>query len=308
MLKNLNLKQQFTVLLLIILVSGLSLSGFALSAVLKQNAMHDISSTALVLMETMSSVREYTNTQVKPLLENQLETEFLPQTVAGYSAREVFDSLRKNPNYKDFFYKEATLNPTNLRDKADNFEATTINNFKNKPDLKELSGFRSMPSGDIFYIARPLSVTEQSCLKCHSSPDIAPKSMIERYGTANGFGWHLNEIIASQIISVPATKVISKANQSSFLILLIVSTVFIAVIFLVNLFLNQKVVRPLKRMTRIAEEVSTGHMDVEFEQLSNDEIGQLAKAFRRMQLSLEMAMKRIKRPSESTGNSYNNSK
>ena len=52
---------------------------------------------------------------------------------------------------------------------------------------------------------------------------------------------------------------------------------------------------PLKRMTRIAEEVSTGHMDVEFEQMSNDEIGNLAKAFKRMQLSLEMAMKRIKR-------------
>jgi HAMP domain-containing protein len=43
-------------------------------------------------------------------------------------------------------------------------------------------------------------------------------------------------------------------------------------------------------------------MDVEFEQLSNDEIGQLARAFKRMQLSLEMAMKRIKRRSENTGN------
>jgi HAMP domain-containing protein len=302
MLKNLNLKQQFTVLLLIILALGLSLSGFALSSVLKQNAIHDINSTAVMLMETMTSVRDYTNTQVKPLLENQLEAEFLPQSVPAYSAREIFDNLRKNPNYRDFFYKEATLNPTNLRDKADNFETITINNFRNKRDLKELSGFRSMPGGDIFYIARPLTITQESCLKCHTSADIAPKSMIERYGTANGFGWHMNEIIGSQIISIPASKVISKANQSSFVILLIVSTLFIAVIFLVNIFLNQKVVRPLKRITRVAEEVSTGHMDVEFEQLSNDEIGQLARAFKRMQLSLEMAMKRIKRRSENTGN------
>ncbi len=65
--------------------------------------------------------------------------------------------------------------------------------------------------------------------------------------------------------------------------------------------MNLKVVRPLKRITRIAEEVSTGHMDVESEQmLSNDEIGNLARAFRRMQLSLEMAMKRIKRYPENT--------
>jgi HAMP domain-containing protein len=295
MLKNLNLKQKFTILLLIILTFGLSLSGFALSSLLRENAKQDISSTGLILIQTMSSVRKYTSTQVNPELIDKLDTEFLPQTVPGYSAREVFEILRKTADYRDFFYKEATLNPTNLRDKADAFETEIVERFRNKSDLKEVTGFRSIPSGDIFYIARPLSVSEESCLKCHSVPEAAPQSMINLYGTANGFGWKLNEIVGAQIVSVPASNVISKANQSSLVIILIVSTIFIATILLVNLFLNRQVVRPLKRMTRIAEEVSTGHMEVEFEQMSNDEIGNLAKAFKRMQLSLEMAMKRIKR-------------
>ncbi|MEA5601556.1 c-type heme family protein [Nostoc sp. UHCC 0252] len=295
MLKNLNLKQKFTILLLVILTFGLSLSGFALSSLLRENAKQDISSTGLILIQTMSSVRNYTSTQVNPELIDKLDTEFLPQTVPGYSAREVFEILRKTPDYRDFFYKEATLNPTNLRDKADAFEAEIVERFRKKSDLKQVTGFRSIPSGDIFYIARPLSVSEESCLKCHSVPEAAPQSMINLYGTANGFGWKLNEIVGAQIVSVPASNVISKANQSSLVIILIVSSIFIATILLVNLFLNRQVVRPLKRMTRIAEEVSTGHMEVEFEQMSNDEIGNLAKAFKRMQLSLEMAMKRIKR-------------
>lgn len=295
MLKNLNLKQKFTILLLVILTFGLSLSRFALSSLLRENAKQDISSTGLMLMQTMSSVRKYTNTQVNPELADKLETEFLPQSVPAYSAREVFDILRKTPDYRDFFYKEATLNPTNLRDKADGYETEIVERFRNKSDLKELSGFRSIPGGDIFYIARPLPVSEQSCLVCHSVPEAAPPSMINLYGTANGFGWKLNEIVGAQIITVPANNVINKAHQSSLLIILIVSTIFIATILLVNFFLNRQVVMPLKRMTRIAEEVSTGHMDVEFEQMSNDEIGNLAKAFKRMQLSLEMAMKRIKR-------------
>lgn len=295
MLNNLNLKQKFTILLLVILTFGLSLSGFALSSLLRENAKQDISSTGLMLMQTMSSVRKYTNTQVNPELADKLETEFLPQSVPAYSAREVFDILRKTPDYRDFFYKEATLNPTNLRDKADGYETEIVERFRNKSDLKELSGFRSIPGGDIFYIARPLPVSEQSCLVCHSVPEAAPPSMINLYGTANGFGWKLNEIVGAQIITVPANNVINKAHQSSLLIILIVSTIFIATILLVNFFLNRQVVMPLKRMTRIAEEVSTGHMDVEFEQMSNDEIGNLAKAFKRMQLSLEMAMKRIKR-------------
>ncbi|MEH1970060.1 c-type heme family protein [Nostoc sp.] len=301
MLKNLNLKQKFTILLLVILTFGLSLSGFALSSLLRENAKQDISSTALMLMQTMSSVRKYTSTQVNPELVDKLATEFLPQSVPAYSAREVFEILRKTPDYRDFFYKEATLNPTNLRDKADGFETEIVERFRNKSDLKEVSGFRSIPGGDIFYIARPLPISEGSCLKCHSIPEVAPQSMITLYGTANGFGWKLNEIVGAQIISVPANSVINKANQSSLLIIIIVSTIFIATILLVNLFLNRQVVMPLKRMTRIAEEVSTGHMEVEFEQMSNDEIGNLAKAFRRMQLSLEMAMKRIKRTQGSTG-------
>ncbi|MEH2136492.1 c-type heme family protein [Nostoc sp.] len=305
MLKNLKLKQKFTILLLVILTFGLSLSGFALSSLLRENAKQDISSTALMLMQTMSSVRKYTSTQVNPELADKLATEFLPQSVPAYSAREVFEILRKTADYRDFFYKEATLNPTNLRDKADGFETEVVERFRSKSDLKEVSGFRSLPGGDIFYIARPLPISEESCLKCHSVPEAAPQSMITLYGTANGFGWKLNEIVGAQIISVPANNVISKANQSSLVIILIVSAIFIATILLVNLFLNRQVVIPLKRMTRIAEEVSTGHMEVEFEQMSNDEIGNLAKAFKRMQLSLEMAMKRIKRTQGGTGDSNN---
>ncbi|MGD1909446.1 MAG: DUF3365 domain-containing protein [Rivularia sp. (in: cyanobacteria)] len=302
MLKNLRLKQKFTVLLVVILLLGVSVSGLALSLVLRQNAEREVANTALILMETMSSVRNYTNTQVNPELTAKLETTFLPQSVPAYSAREVFENLRNKREYKDFFYKEATLNPTNLRDKADAFETKIIERFKDQNKLKELNGFRSLPGGDIFYIARPLAVTEKSCLECHSRVEAAPASMIERYGTANGFGWKLNEIIGAQVISVPANRVIQKANKSSVVIIGIVSIVFMAVIVLVNIFLNTQVVRPLKRITRVAEEVSTGHMEVEFDQVSNDEIGNLVRAFKRMKLSLEMAMKRLKKPNNTSKN------
>lgn len=295
MFKNLSLRRKFTVWLTLILLAGLALSGIALSAVLRQNARTDVAATGLVLMETMGSVRDYTSTQINPELSDQLETEFLPQTIPAYSAREVFENLRSNPDYRDFFYKEATLNPTNLRDKADEFETQLVEGFRQDTNLKELSGFRTVPSGQIFYVARPLLIAQESCLQCHSTIEAAPKSMIERYGTGGGFGWKLNEIIGARIVSVPASRVINKANKSSLLIVGIVSAIFIAVILFVNVMLNRQVIRPLKRMTRVAEEVSTGHTSVEFEQLSNDEIGNLAKAFKRMQLSLEIALKRLSR-------------
>ncbi len=294
MFKNWQLRQKFTAILLSILILGLSAIAIAMGFILKTDTENQITSQALILMETMNSVREYTSTQVKPELIDRSEIEFLPETIPAYSAREVFENLRQNnPEYRDFFYKEATLNPSNLRDRADQFEKGVVERFIRDPDLKEITDFRPASGGKLFFIARPIQITKESCLRCHSTPDIAPSSVVERYGTKNGFGWQLNEIVGAQIISVPAQKVMSQQRQSLVVIMAIISGVFVLVILLVNYLLDQNVIRPLKRIVRVAEEVSVGNLDADFEELSKDEIGSLAEAFRRMKLSLAMAMNRL---------------
>ena len=294
MFKNWQLRQKFTAILLSILILGLSAIAIAMGFILKTDTENQITSQALILMETMNSVREYTSTQVKPELIDRSEIEFLPETIPAYSAREVFETLRQNnPEYRDFFYKEATLNPSNLRDRADQFEKGVVERFIRDPDLKEITDFRPASGGKLFFIARPIQITKESCLRCHSTPDIAPSSVVERYGTKNGFGWQLNEIVGAQIISVPAQKVMSQQRQSLVVIMAIISGVFVLVILLVNYLLDQNVIKPLKRIVRVAEEVSVGNLDADFEELSKDEIGSLAEAFRRMKLSLAMAMNRL---------------
>ncbi|MGK7938089.1 MAG: DUF3365 domain-containing protein [Xenococcaceae cyanobacterium] len=294
MFKNWKLRQKFTVFLLLILILGLGLIGTALNFVLKKDTENQIASKALILMETMNSVREYTDSQVKPELIDQIDSVFLPETIPAYSAREVFEGLRqKDSDYRNFFYKEATLNPSNLRDKANAFETKLVEKFIAQEQTKEKRGFYNAPGGKLFYIARPIKIKKESCLECHSTPDVAPKSMIERYGSVNGMGWRLNEIVGAQMISVPAEKVVAQANQSFVIIMAVVSVIFAFIIWLVNYLLNQSVISPLKKIARVAEEVSTGYMDAEFEKTANDEIGNLAEAFKRMKLSLAMAMNRI---------------
>ncbi len=292
-LSNLKLGKKFTILLLLVFLGGIAVSGAVFAAILNYTAQNQITSEALILFKTINSIRDYTDTQVNPELAERLETEFLPQSVPAYSAREVFEKLRTDEDFSEYFYKEATLNPSNLRDKTDRFETEIVERFRENQNLKELRGFRSVPSGELFYIARPIPITKASCLECHSTPDRAPKSMIERYGTANGFGWKLNEIIGAQVIYVPASQVFQIARQSFILVMGIVVVIFAAAIFLVNLWLKRYVVRPLNRMTQVAEAVSTGDMEAEFEQKSNDEVGSLAQAFTRMKTSLTIALKRL---------------
>ena len=153
------------------------------------------------MMETALAIRAYTVSQIKPHLDPLLSERFLPQTVPAYAATETINELRKN--HPEYAYKEATLNPSNPRDRASDWEADLVASFRNAMDVKELTGERDTPTGRHMYIARPIQITNPACLACHNTPATAPPSMVKVYGEANGFGWKMNEIIGAQVVSVP---------------------------------------------------------------------------------------------------------
>jgi HAMP domain-containing protein len=291
-LNRFKLSEKLNLILLVIILIVIGINGLVLSQVLQKNAEREVASNAALLIETMGAVRDYTSNQVNPELAPRLETEdqFLPQTVPGYSAREVFENLRKREQYNDFFYKEATLNPTNLRDKADKFESTVVEQFRQQPNLKEISGFRSLAGGDIFYVARPIPVSKQSCLRCHSTPEAAPKSQLTTYGRDNGFNWKLNEIVGAKIVSVPSSKVLADARRLQILVIGILAVGFLIALVILNLFLRFSIIKPIMDMSQWSKQVSTGNMHAEFEHPAKDEIGILANSVNRLKVSLEMAM------------------
>jgi HAMP domain-containing protein len=291
-IKNLKLEPRFNSLLAIVFVIGLTIASSLLFGVFEQNAETEITGKAKLIVETMNSVRDYTTSNVEPLLKARLEIEpaFLPETVPAFAATEIFQKLRKNEGYRSFFYKEATLNPTNLRDKVDEFEKILVEQFRKEPATKKLSGFRDLPGGRIFYIARPLKVDKNSCLRCHSTPDRAPKSQIASYGADNGFGWNLGEIVAAQVVSVPAENVLNKAYDTLKIVMGVLLGVFGAILLAINYLLRRAVIRPIRNLSRTAEAISLGDMDAEFEHQNQDEIGILATAFNRMKSSLKISM------------------
>ena len=295
MLQKLNIGRKFSILLVIIFLVGLLSTGTGFALILNRNAENQVVSKAEILLQTMLSVRNYTSTQVQPELKDRLltEREFLPQSVPAYSAREVFEGLRRNAVYNEFFYKEATLNPTNLRDKADRFESAIVERFRQSSSLTEQKGYREAPSGRLYYIARPLRIEKESCLQCHSTPEAAPASQINTYGADNGFGWQLNEVVGAQIISVPASGIVRNAVRSFGILMGIVGIVFVLIFILTNIFLRKAVVSPIVKMAETADRISKGAMDAEFAATSADEVGTLAAAFNRMRASLVVAMRML---------------
>jgi HAMP domain-containing protein len=297
MLENLKIGTKVNLFLILVFIISILMTSAALSNLLQHRAQNEVTSKALILMRTMNSVRQYTQDRVNPLLESRLETEaqFIPETVPAFSAIKIFDKFRDDEEYKNFIYREATLNPTNLRDKADSFETKIVERFRHNQKLKEITGFRSLPQGEVFYIARPLAIRQQSCLKCHSTVENAPKSLLTSYGTKHGFGWQLNEIVAAQIISVPSEEIFEDAAHSWSFIMGLLIAIFAIVIFLLNFLIKKAIIQRIRKMEKIAQQVSIGDMSADFEEKSNDEIGGLAVAFNRMKSSLEIALKLLQK-------------
>ena len=283
---------KFNLVLLGIFVLGFIIAGFLSYRALQANAREEILQNARLMMESALSSRTYTVNQVKPLLETHMKYEFLPQTVPAYAATEQFNELRKK--HPDYSYKEATLNPTNPRNRASDWEADIVNIFRNTPARTEVIGERDTPAGRSLYLSRPIQIKNKPCLDCHSTVEAAPKTMLDLYGNANGFGWKMEEVIGAQIVSVPMTVPIERANRTFTTFMGSLAIVFIAIFILLNLMLYTMVIRRVTHLAGIADQVSLGNMEAgEFKAHSKDEIGVLTAAMGRMKASLVQAMKML---------------
>jgi HAMP domain-containing protein len=284
------LRLKFNLVLVAVFAVGIACSAWISKRILDRNAQDEVSRNADLMMEAALAVRRYTVGQVKPNLELQLMRVFLPQSVPAYAATEVFNNLRQK--YPEYSYKEATLNPTNPRDKTVEWEADLVTQFRNNPDLTETGGVRETPNGLSLFRARPLKIADEKCLVCHDTVARAPPSMISMYGPANGFGWKHNEIVGAQIISVPMAVPLAKADAAFRTFVTSLIAVFLLAFVVLNITLSVMVIRPIVRMSRAADEISTGNLQIpEFAVTSKDEIGVLATSFNRLRRSLEKAMK-----------------
>jgi HAMP domain-containing protein len=245
-----------------------------------------------LLMQGADGVSSYTATQIKPLLETQMKYTFLPQSIPAYSAAEVLAHLQTT--YPDYAFKSAMLNPTNPRDRAVAWEEDIVSAFKKSADLKEFIGERDTPTGSALYIARPIVITNPACLACHSTPDAAPKTLIDKYGPGNGFGWTLNEPLGAQVVSVPMTLPMRQADRALLVVMGVLTGVFLLIGATLNFMLWRLVIRPVSALSGIADRVSLGEFEApEFAVKSNDEIGVLSESFNRMRTSLAHAMKML---------------
>ena len=298
---RLSLNGKLAGLLSAVFLSSLLVLLIGLNSLFTHYATSQIDHHASSMMGFMDAVRQYTNNHIDPIIspQNQTSDKFLPESIPSFSSQRVLAYLKANGDYANYSYREAALNPTNPLDRADPLETQLIRAFRANADLTVLTGIRQAAGGSSHYVARPIRVSDQKCLACHSTHQAAPKSLVATYGSENGFSWKLGEVVGAQIVSVPIGAIYKAKHDSLGLVSSLNLATYAVTSVVLLAFISRAIVRPMREISSRAFEASIHPDRVEFsEKHRADEIGRIAQSIERMKQSLLIAMQMLKHPGQ----------
>ncbi|MDR3441001.1 DUF3365 domain-containing protein [Telmatospirillum sp.] len=289
------IEARFGLILAVCFGFGLLVAGYISYTLAFREARAEVNEKSRVLLEMGISLRRYTVEEIAPIVSAlPFDGAFHPQMVPSYGAQSTLK--RFSDTFPDYVYRESSLNPTNVADRAADWEVGLIRAFKKDPALKELSGETGSQESLRYFLARPLRMTSTACLPCHSTPAAAPKAMVEQYGAGNGFGWEMNDVIGVQIVEVPVLPTRAKATNSVLVTVGSMTCVFVLSLTIFLLLLRRYVTRPLSAITRSTYLSSVGGDGViSPETPLNGQFQDLGQAVHRLKVSLNEALRLFER-------------
>ena len=232
-IRNLEPKRRFGLLLILIYIISLPVISTITYFVLRQNAINHAYQASRLYIAAIDAVKQYVEDELRPVLRKELPHKFILEGMsrsyaAGSAARRILQG------FPDYIFKNASLNPMNLKNNADEFERGIINDFRTKKDIKEWKGFISKEGYDYYVIARAGTPLKESCLYCHGDPVMAPKEVTKRYGTTSGYYMKAGEVVDALIVYIPIHIPLANARKAVAIFIGIYTIFFGIVFWLIN--------------------------------------------------------------------------
>lgn len=288
------LETRFALILAFCFCLGVAIAGAISWRLESEHVRQDVRERAEMLLGTGLAVRAYTVADVSPALaaSGGDADVFQAAQVPSFAAQRTLALLASS--FPEYRYRESSLNPTNVDDRATDWEVGLLRRFQQNPKLGELFGSTDAGDGESYYLARPIRMTSAACLRCHGTPDTAPHAMLTRYGSTNGFGWRLGEVVGLQLAEVPTAPARAKAWSSVLVTVGSLTSVFVlsAVVFL--LLLRRHVTNPLDALTRAARAASLDQKPDRLPAIEG-QFRQLQEAIERLHHSIDVALRRGRR-------------
>ncbi len=211
----------------------------------KQLIINDAKRETVSILNTVNAIRNYVESVQKPVIynlkkEKKLYHNFFDPKImsSSYITRSILKRYTKQTLQRQktaYKYKLAATNPLNPLNKADKFETKILNRFRQNK-IHEFSTTINEDGKSYFFTAIPIERNKKSCLTCHSKPSVAPKEMIELYGSKSGFHEKVGDLRAMISLKVPVENIV-KLHIGDFILgslaVLIVLIIFFIFIYLI---------------------------------------------------------------------------
>ncbi len=295
MFKNLSLKWKFTLIMLVV--------GFFANLTVAIGALYfiqgfkkkELMREANIVLVAEKAARDYTSQSLRPAVLKAVPKKFVIQgESATFVAMGIAKRIRKF--LPDYIFAEPTLNPLNLENLATPFERTVISKFKANPQIKSITGFHK----SYFYVMKPV-IAQKGCMICHGTlSEIPPNiktALFTRYGDTpghiHGFNWKVGHVVGTISVFVPTKYINEAAIKNTIIIAIAIFGLPFIALLIALYFINKAIIKPIHKMTNLAEDVSMGKSTADFDISSNDEIGALAKSFNRLKRSYLKAIEML---------------
>ena len=199
------------------------------------------------ILNTTNTIRSYIENIQKPVIynlkkEGKLYKDFfdsrvLSSTFIVQTIHQMYSNSQKLKNHISYKYKLAATNPRNPNNRADKFERKILENFRNNK-IKEFSTTLEENGKSYFFVAVPIGRNQKSCMRCHSTPDVAPKELVQQYGDKAGFYEKVGDLRAIISLKVPISHIVSSHIKDFLITIFMALTIFI--VFFIFLYIIYK--------------------------------------------------------------------
>ncbi|MCF7939587.1 MAG: DUF3365 domain-containing protein, partial [Spirochaetales bacterium] len=190
-----------------ILILGISFFLLSLTIVLilfydfRSQEIQNAEERAEIILNRNLATHQYFTEQLKPSVfsivdKNKSEEYFDPSWMSStYAVREI-DKIYRDISDKNYYYKEAAIDARSPENEADPVEREFIQTLNKNPEVEKRTLVRTIEGEKYFQLLRKGETMGESCLRCHSTPDKAPKEMVEIYGPERSYNREVGEVVS----------------------------------------------------------------------------------------------------------------
>ncbi len=143
---------------------------------------------------------------------------------------EYANTEREKLGLAPLIYRHASPNPINPKNLATISELKIYEQFQNKT-INDYKKTISQDGKEYLYYAIAGKIMEAECLQCHGLAENAPSSLIEQYGSKNGFGYKEGELSSIISIKAPLDDIYKESDRRFFTVAMIIFLLFILLLF-----------------------------------------------------------------------------